>query len=98
MPTAPDTTRNGGKPTRRASNPSVTAPKPVQRPSQKAAAPAKPVQKPQKPASSLEERKAQIRAAAKARRRGPADAPKSAHQKDSTEQPSLMKPYYLNDD
>ena len=54
-------------------------------------------QRPKQPAASLEERKARIRAEAKARReRG--EPPKSAHQKDSTEQPSLMKPYYLSDD
>lgn len=86
-------------------------PNPIQRPSQRAAAPAKPVQKAapapqkpskpqklQKPSPSLEDRKAQIRAATKARRRGGPEAPKTAHQKDSTEQPSLMKPYYLSDD
>ncbi len=50
-------------------------------------------------AGSLDERKQRIREQAKARRaRGPMEAPKSDHQKDSTEQPSLMKPYYLNDD
>lgn len=81
---------------KRASNPSVT-PRQPQKP-HKPAASAKPTQKPQKPASSLEERKARIRAEAKTRRRAAADAPKPAHQKDSTEQPSLMKPYYLNDD
>ncbi len=105
----PSTSATAPKPRRDASNPSVTASK-QPKPTQKAAAPAKPKQKPQKststgagsnPArgtSSLEERKARIRAEAKARRRGPADAPKPAYQKDSTEQPSLMKPYYLNDD
>ena len=49
--------------------------------------------------AALEERKAQIRQQAKARRaRGPMEAPKSDHQMDSTEHASLMKPYYLNDD
>ncbi len=76
-------------------NASVTAPQPKKATATK---PAKPAQKPQKPVSSLEERKARIRAEAKARRRATADAPKPAYQKDSTEQPSLMKPYYLNDD
>ncbi len=54
---------------------------------------------PKAPATALDERKQRIREQAKARRaRGPMEAPKADHQKDSTEQPSLMKPYYLNDD
>ena len=95
---APDGARVGGKPRRNASNPSVTAPKPAPKREEKRQ-PVKPTPKPtpKKPTPSLEDRKARIRAEAKARRRGPAEPPKTVHQKDSTEQPSLMKPYYLSD-
>lgn len=83
----------------------VSTPKSVQ-PRPKAAQPApKPEKrglfgrKGPKSDAALEERKAQIRQQAKARRaRGPVEAPKSDHQMDSTEHASLMKPYYLNDD
>lgn len=61
-------------------------------------APAAKAQPRKEPSSPRQEKPVQRRDSRPARPRGPVEAPHSGAQKDSTEQRSLMKPYYFNPD